>query len=80
VRVTEWRFKPGAETGHRHEADHVVVPLGDGHLSYDQARQRRAPMQDTDDDDRLVGDSEEQAAPFRANAHEEFRGLWPANR
>ena len=28
VRVTEWRFAPGAETGwHRHEADYVVVPL-----------------------------------------------------
>jgi hypothetical protein len=33
VRVTEWRFVPGAETGwHRHEADYVVVPLLDGDL------------------------------------------------
>ena len=33
VRVTEWRFAPGAETGwHRHEADYVVVPLADGDL------------------------------------------------
>ena len=33
VRVTEWRFKPGAETGwHVHEADYVVVPLLDGEL------------------------------------------------
>jgi beta-alanine degradation protein BauB len=33
VRVTEWRFKPGAETGwHRHEADYVVVPMLDGDL------------------------------------------------
>ena len=33
VRVTEWRFAPGAETGwHRHEADYVVVPLADGEL------------------------------------------------
>ena len=33
VRVTEWRFVPGAETGwHRHEADYVVVPLTDGDL------------------------------------------------
>src|ERR1700733_5453028 len=33
VRVTEWRFAPGAETGwHRHEADYVVVPLLDGDL------------------------------------------------
>lgn len=27
VRVTEWRFAPGAETGeHIHEMDYVVVP------------------------------------------------------
>jgi beta-alanine degradation protein BauB len=33
VRVTEWRFSPGAETGwHRHEYDYVVVPLTDGTL------------------------------------------------
>jgi quercetin dioxygenase-like cupin family protein len=33
VRVTEWRFAPGAETGwHRHEYDYVVVPLTDGTL------------------------------------------------
>ena len=33
VRVTEWRFAPGAETGlHRHEMDYVVVPLHDGRL------------------------------------------------
>ena len=33
VRVTEWRFAPGAETGwRRHEADYVVVPLADGEL------------------------------------------------
>ena len=33
MRVTEWRFAPGAETGwHRHEADYVVVPLADGEL------------------------------------------------
>src|SRR3984957_13162154 len=33
VRVTEWRFAPGAETGwHRHEADYVVVPMLDGDL------------------------------------------------
>ncbi len=33
VRVTEYRFAPGAETGwHRHEADYVVVPLVDGDL------------------------------------------------
>ncbi len=33
VRVTEWRFAPGAETGfHVHEMDYVVVPSGDGRL------------------------------------------------
>lgn len=33
VRVTEWRFAPGAETGwHRHEHDYVVVPVTDGTL------------------------------------------------
>ena len=33
VRVTEWRFAVGAETGwHRHEYDYVVVPLTDGLL------------------------------------------------
>lgn len=33
VRVTEYRFQPGAETGwRRHTADYVVVPLLDGDL------------------------------------------------
>src|SRR5690606_15981741 len=33
VRVTEWRFAPGAATGwHRHEMDYVVVPMLDGAL------------------------------------------------
>lgn len=33
VRVTEWRFPPGAETGeHIHEFDYVVVPSGNGRL------------------------------------------------
>jgi quercetin dioxygenase-like cupin family protein len=33
VRVTEWRFAPGAETGeHVHEFDYVVVPGGNGRL------------------------------------------------
>jgi quercetin dioxygenase-like cupin family protein len=33
VRVTEWRFAPGAATGwHRHEYDYVVVPMMDGNL------------------------------------------------
>jgi beta-alanine degradation protein BauB len=33
VRVTEWRFAPGARTGHhRHEYAYVVVPLVSGTL------------------------------------------------
>ena len=33
VRVTEWRFVPGAETGeHVHGMDYMVVPLADGRL------------------------------------------------
>jgi quercetin dioxygenase-like cupin family protein len=34
VRVTEWRFAPGAATGHhRHEYDYLVVPLTTGRLA-----------------------------------------------
>jgi quercetin dioxygenase-like cupin family protein len=33
VRVSQWRFAPGAATGwHRHEHDYVVVPLTTGRL------------------------------------------------
>ena len=33
LKVTEWRFGPGAETGwHRHGYDYVVVPLTTGTL------------------------------------------------
>jgi len=33
LRVTEWRFAPGAATGYpRHEHDYVVVPARDGEL------------------------------------------------
>ena len=33
VKVTEWRFAPGAATGwHRHEYDYVVVPMTTGRL------------------------------------------------
>jgi beta-alanine degradation protein BauB len=33
VRVTEWRFAPGAETGfHTHGMDYLVVPGADGRL------------------------------------------------
>lgn len=34
ARVTEWRFAPGAATGHhRHELPYVVVPLTSGRLT-----------------------------------------------
>lgn len=37
VRVTEYRFAPGAQTGwHRHQHDYVVVPLLDGQLTLEQ--------------------------------------------
>jgi quercetin dioxygenase-like cupin family protein len=33
VKVTQWRFAPGAETGyHRHEMDYVIVPVTSGTL------------------------------------------------
>jgi quercetin dioxygenase-like cupin family protein len=33
VRVTEWRFAPGAATGwHRHEFDYVIMPMTGGTL------------------------------------------------
>lgn len=38
VRVTEWRFAPGAQTGwHRHELDYVVVPMTTGRLRLETA-------------------------------------------
>ena len=38
VRVTEWRFAPGAATGwHRHEYDYVVVPLVEGILRLEES-------------------------------------------
>ena len=38
VRVTEWRFAPGAHTGHhRHEYDYVVVPMTTGPLAITSA-------------------------------------------
>lgn len=38
VRVTEYRFAPGAETGwHRHEYDYVVVPISSGKLLLEQS-------------------------------------------
>jgi quercetin dioxygenase-like cupin family protein len=38
VRVTEWRFAPGAETGwHVHRMDYIVVPLYNGTLRIEAA-------------------------------------------
>jgi quercetin dioxygenase-like cupin family protein len=38
VRVTEWRFAPGAETGHHvHGFDYVVVPLTSGVLRLEES-------------------------------------------
>ena len=38
VRVTEWRFAPGAHTGHhRHDFPYVVVPLTTGPLTITDA-------------------------------------------
>lgn len=37
VVVTEWRFAPGAATGHHvHAHDYVVVPLTDGRLRLEE--------------------------------------------
>ena len=46
VRVTEWRFAPGAATGwHRHEFAYVIVPLTTGKLLLvDTAGKREAEL------------------------------------
>ena len=46
VKVTEWRFAPGAETGqHRHGMDYVVVPMTTGSLLIESATGAvRSPM------------------------------------
>lgn len=37
VKVTQWRFPPGAATGwHRHGLDYVVVPISDGPILLEQ--------------------------------------------
>ena len=42
VKVTEWRFAPGAETGHHvHAYDYVIVPLTTGTLRLDEGATRR---------------------------------------
>lgn len=43
VKVTEWRFAPGAATGwHRHEMDYVVVPMTTGRLLLQTAEGEQA--------------------------------------
>jgi len=40
--VTEWRFAPGADTGHHvHEHDYVVVPLTSGLLRLEDSVGRK---------------------------------------
>jgi quercetin dioxygenase-like cupin family protein len=42
ARVTEWRFAPGAETGHHvHAYDYVVVPLTSGVLRLEEGGEPR---------------------------------------
>jgi beta-alanine degradation protein BauB len=42
VKVTEWRFAPGAATGwHRHGYDYVVVPMTTGRLQLEDGRETR---------------------------------------
>lgn len=47
VIVTEWRFQPGAETGHHvHAHDYIVVPLTTGILRLEEPDGvRDAPLQ-----------------------------------
>ena len=45
VRVTEWRFAPGAATGwHRHEFDYVITPVVGGQVEIVGADQERTPF------------------------------------
>ena len=40
VKVTEWRFAPGAATGwHRHAYDYVVVPMVTGKLQLETGKE-----------------------------------------
>ena len=46
MRVTEWRFAPGAATGwHRHEYDYVVVPMTTGTLTIEGPDGARNPAE-----------------------------------
>ena len=45
VRVTEWRFAPGAATGwHRHEFDYVITPVIGGRVEIVDAKGARTPF------------------------------------
>ena len=45
VRVTEWRFAPGAATGwHRHEFDYVITPVIGGNVEIVGPDGARAPF------------------------------------
>jgi quercetin dioxygenase-like cupin family protein len=45
VRVTEWRFAPGAATGwHRHEFDYVITPVIGGKGEIEAAGGVRTPF------------------------------------
>ena len=45
VRVTEWRFAPGAATGwHRHEFDYVITPVTGGTVEIEAAGGARTPF------------------------------------
>jgi quercetin dioxygenase-like cupin family protein len=48
VKVTEWRFAPGADTGyHVHDYDYVVVPLTTGILRLEEPTGVREVMLET---------------------------------
>ena len=45
VRVTEWRFTPGAATGwHRHEFDYVITPVIGGNVEIVHGDGSRTPF------------------------------------
>ncbi len=45
VRVTEWRFAPGAATGwHRHEYDYVITPVIGGNVEIFHGDGSRTPF------------------------------------
>lgn len=45
VRVTEWRFAPGAATGwHRHDFDYVITPLTGGEVQHVGPDHERTPF------------------------------------